>query len=263
MLDKLLISFKDNISRNTRNPFLGTLILVWLIRNWKIVFALFSDDRPFERRLEFIGNQLRASTFWEVVLQFGINVGLAIISVIIIYSLIYLTRYITNRFENQLLPEIYKRSAPKNIVLKSELEKIESEKERLEQKLKIEKDRRIEAESEIDKLEKEKGDNFIQNLTTPSTSSDENDLVEDTDTELQELEPIEIRLINKYNEKYVFQVLDSILNGEVIKGDSVSSEIAKDLLKMKYVSYQENLGGDSRKYSINEEGRDFWKKIFQ
>lgn len=97
MLDKLTDFFKrdENFSerlKDSKNPFLGTLTLIWIIRNWQIVYAIFFDDREFLVRLEFIKGQIFATTFWEILLQFGINVLLAILAVIVIYILIYLTR---------------------------------------------------------------------------------------------------------------------------------------------------------------------------
>lgn len=178
MLDKLTDFFKrdENFSerlKDSKNPFLGTLTLIWIIRNWQIVYAIFFDDREFLVRLEFIKGQIFATTFWEILLQFGINVLLAILAVIVIYILIYLTRFITNIFENRVLPWIYELSAPNKIVLKTEYDKLNKENKSFEERLEIEREKRIKAEAEIQRLEKKESDRIIENLTTPSSPEKE------------------------------------------------------------------------------------------
>ena len=44
MIDKITSIF-DNYSGKIKNPFIGTIISVWLIHNWRIPFALFNFDK--------------------------------------------------------------------------------------------------------------------------------------------------------------------------------------------------------------------------
>ena len=45
MLKKILDSSKESIIEKTKNPFLGTYLIVWLIRNWDLVYTLFNFDK--------------------------------------------------------------------------------------------------------------------------------------------------------------------------------------------------------------------------
>ena len=45
MIKDFLVSFKDNFKEKTRNPFLGTYLIVWLIRNWELIYTLFNFDQ--------------------------------------------------------------------------------------------------------------------------------------------------------------------------------------------------------------------------
>ena len=49
-------SFFDNIKDKTTNPFFGTLIFVWLVRNWDLVYTVFNFDSDcnLEDKKEFI-----------------------------------------------------------------------------------------------------------------------------------------------------------------------------------------------------------------
>lgn len=44
---KIFESFVDNIKQKTTNPFFGTLILVWLVRNWELIYTLFNFDKDW------------------------------------------------------------------------------------------------------------------------------------------------------------------------------------------------------------------------
>lgn len=56
MIKDFLISFKDNFREKHRNPLLGTYLLVWLFRNWELLFTLFNFDKEkkLQDKIEFI-----------------------------------------------------------------------------------------------------------------------------------------------------------------------------------------------------------------
>lgn len=250
MLDKLLISFRDNISRNTRNPFLGTLIFIWIIRNWKIVYAIFFDNRKFEVRLQFIQDQISATIFWEILGQFGINVGLAILVVITIYSLIYLTRFITNKFENQLLPWIYDISSEGKIVLKEKFDKLQSEKAILEERLDKEREKRVKAEAEVERLEKRETERMINDLKSPSKTKE--------DVRFSDLEK---RLIEKYGSEIIETALSNVKNQFHIFHADDEFPVTEDLFKLGFLISKDQ-GTSSTFYSIASEGEEFLRKLY-
>lgn len=44
MIEDLFVSFKENIKGKTTNPFFGTLILVWIFHNWRLIYSIFNFD---------------------------------------------------------------------------------------------------------------------------------------------------------------------------------------------------------------------------
>lgn len=155
MLDKFVTSFRENLNRNSRNPFLGTLAFVWAIRNWKIVYGIFAfeDGRKFEDKLAFIESQISYSNFQDLALQFLINSGISMGIVIIIYAFMNATRFITNKYENQLTPWIHLKSAKNKIVLREDLEKAEERIKELEEKNEKERSEKSKLQTQRDQLD--------------------------------------------------------------------------------------------------------------
>ncbi|HEY0056585.1 MAG TPA: hypothetical protein VGB63_14620 [Pedobacter sp.] len=67
MIKDIFDSFKDNLRERTTNPFLGTFVIVWVIKNWKLVYSLFYFDKDFtlEKRLNYISSYFKEDTFGE------------------------------------------------------------------------------------------------------------------------------------------------------------------------------------------------------
>ena len=53
-------SFKDNIKERVSNPFLGTFTLVWIVHNWKVVYAFFYFDKDWrlQQKIDFFKNRI-------------------------------------------------------------------------------------------------------------------------------------------------------------------------------------------------------------
>ncbi|WP_377717329.1 hypothetical protein [Pseudofulvibacter geojedonensis] len=56
MIKDFLISFRDNFKEKTRNPFLGTYVIVWIVLNWELIYTLFNfdDNYKLENKVAFI-----------------------------------------------------------------------------------------------------------------------------------------------------------------------------------------------------------------
>ncbi|MEP5612490.1 MAG: hypothetical protein ABJP45_09590 [Cyclobacteriaceae bacterium] len=187
MLDKVLVSFSENIGRNTKNPFLGSLVLIWVIRNWSILYAAFAFEKglTIQSKIDFLNQRICANTFWEIAGQFGINVGLAVLLLVVIYFLINGTRAITNLFENRLTPWIYELTAPDKIVLKKEYDRLNVRIEQLGEKIKKERDERLKAQSDVDALEERLKENLERPSEQPQASQSEKSnspLIDDLET---------------------------------------------------------------------------------
>lgn len=227
MIDKITEFFKrdENFSerlKDSRNPFLGTLTLVWIIRNWQIIYAIFFDNREFLVRLNFIRSMIWATTFWEILLQFTINVGLALLAIVIVYSLVYFTRFITNKFENRLLPWLYEKSAPKRVILIKEYEKLEKDIKSLESRLEKEREKRINAEAEVQRLEDIEIENRNKSIDRMAIqSSIDQDIPAETNYS---------DLLKLHNLDDIRRVFDDVLNGTAILKNYPGKQVLRDLV---------------------------------
>ena len=60
-------TFSDAIKERLTNPFLGKLLLAWIVWNWKIPYVSFfvSEDKLQSNRLDFVSQYLTTQTFWD------------------------------------------------------------------------------------------------------------------------------------------------------------------------------------------------------
>jgi hypothetical protein len=152
MIKDLLISFKDNIKTKSSNPFFGTLIIVWSIKNWNLIYSIFNfdSDLKLNNKIDFIIKHFTNLPFYKTLACCILDSFLIIINS---YILINLTRLISNFFEKVITPNVYSLSDKSSIVLKTEYDKLKQEKEKLENKFEEERQNRLRIQSDYDKLE--------------------------------------------------------------------------------------------------------------
>ena len=65
MIKDFLISFRDNFKEKTRNPFLGTYVIVWIVLNWELIYTLFNfdDNYKLENKVAFIKAYYKEQSF--------------------------------------------------------------------------------------------------------------------------------------------------------------------------------------------------------
>jgi hypothetical protein len=134
MLKDVLLSFRDNFKEKTTNPFLGTYALVWLIRNWELVYTLFNFDSDYklDQKVLFVKNYYSNCTVWGELWQ---NTWITFVILLFSYLLINLSRFIVNLSEKQLKPYIYKITDSKSIVLKSDFERVKNERDEFQDRI--------------------------------------------------------------------------------------------------------------------------------
>lgn len=152
MIKDLLISFKENIKQKTSNPFLGTLIIVWLIHNYKHLYELFFSgsnllfkEKLYSLDLLFNPNHFLVNIFECIIISFLV--------LIITYLLLSLSRLISNFHEKVITPWVYKVTDKSSIVLKMDFERLNLDKERVQKRFEQERETRIRLENEIEELE--------------------------------------------------------------------------------------------------------------
>lgn len=114
---EIINSISDTIKERTKNPFFGTLILVWLFRNWEVVFAIFNFKEGFghQEKIDFIKEQYENKLLWGIFVN---NLLIALGLMILGYVLIVLTRFIVSFVEHKCMPHIHEFADNKLIVSK-------------------------------------------------------------------------------------------------------------------------------------------------
>lgn len=153
MLQEFITSFKDNLKEKSANPFFGTLILVWLLRNWKLVFGVFNFDKDtgLEDKLKFVSEFFEPSSF---LLNFFTTILYTFLALILSFALLSLSRLIVNFFDRKVTPWVYQITDKSSVVLKSDFDHLVEEKRKLEERIEVERAHKVKVQQERDELEK-------------------------------------------------------------------------------------------------------------
>jgi hypothetical protein len=205
MIKDFLISFKDNFKEKTRNPFLGTYLIVWIIRNWLLVYTLFNFDKKhnLDFKVNFIKtyyseNDFITNLLTNILWSFGL--------LILTYVLLNASRFIINLSEKQITPWIYKITDSKSIVLKEEYDRLKQEKNLIENKLEDERENRVKLLNEITRLE-----NRIDKLSLDNIEKSQVTSIEKGKNQKSNIEIYQERLKNK---DYTGKFIEWALQGE-------------------------------------------------
>lgn len=172
MIKDLIISFKDNIKTKTSNPFFGALILVWITKNWNLIYSVFNFDSKttLEEKRDFIITHFTTSPFLETLLW---SVLETFIILVISYLFINIARLIVNFFDKQVTPLVYKWTDEKTIVLKTVFDASENERKRLEKRVEEEREAKLRLQEDYDKLEKRIADLLTERNSPKQRARDE------------------------------------------------------------------------------------------
>jgi hypothetical protein len=262
MIKDFLISFKDNFKEKTRNPFLGTYLIVWFVRNWELVYTLFNFDREHNLnfKIEFIKSYYKEHDF---ILNLGSNILWAFGLLIVTFILLNISRFIVNISEKQITPWIYKISDSKSIVLKETYDKLNSEKLNIEVKLEKERENRARLQNEISELENKLEDFYLSKGDTDKNSLEES-RKEFTDESLDNtVSSIDLLLDKVKKRKYTNDFLntESYLKRHEGWIEDVEAEKHVDYLtKIGLLSIMEARNGHTR-YSVTKDGIEVLKRI--
>lgn len=122
-----IFSFLDSYKSKIRNPFIGTMISVWLIRNWIIVYAIFTFDnnKTMEWKINYIKNYFSKISFWS---EFIDVIGIGLLSLLFTFLLLAVSRVMT---------DFYYKIVESGIIIKIDKNAIftSTDKEKLEKRL--------------------------------------------------------------------------------------------------------------------------------
>ena len=155
MIIDLFGSLKENLTKKVRNPFFGTLSVVFVLKNWQLFYSLLFFDSADTRttRIEILEKYIDDSggTLW----MFGFAVLCTFGVLIMSYLLQGTAAYISNTYDSRTHPWIIKWATKgAKTVTKEDYTVLERRCKQLEDKGKEEHTKRIEAEAELEKAEK-------------------------------------------------------------------------------------------------------------
>jgi len=104
MFDKITSVF-ESYAGKIKNPFIGTIISVWLIHNWRIPYAIFNFDKEcnLQDKINFIADYFGKQNFWCEVLDV---VGYSFLLLILTFVLMAISRAITDSYYKIIEPFI-------------------------------------------------------------------------------------------------------------------------------------------------------------
>lgn len=258
MITDFLISFSDNFKEKTKNPFLGTYLLVWFIRNWDLVYTLFNFDTDctLDDKKTFISNYYENGDF---IGNLGSNILWAFGILITTYLLLNISRLIVNLSEKRLTPWIYQITDSKSIVLKTEYERIRAENDDLQTRLDKERESKSRLENRIKSLEAEIIEITKVKVEIENESKTEKPVKSQT-TKQSATDNVSI-LIKKLKDKSLLKpFIDTctlINKGEAINDDYEPKDYFIELGLIKYRGYHNPV---KKNYSITTDGENVLKK---
>lgn len=225
MVQEIFLSFKDSVRDRIKNPFLGTLTIVWLVDNWRLVYGVFSfdDSFGFTERINYISNYFESNPLIEGLFY---NCGYTFGILIITYILLNISRLIVNYSERQVKPWIFKITDRSSVVLMEDYKKLEKERDLMQESLSI-------ARSKLASMEKEMGE-LENKLTVFSPDSDDGPGDEFIDELRKEVDTLNTYITESDRDNFIGIVRD-IKKGFSISGNREGLDFAIDnnLLSLK------------------------------
>ena len=255
MIKDFLVSFKDNLSDKTKNPFLGTYLLVWIVRNWELIYSLFNFDKTFtlKQKVNFISNYYKTNNFIENLFT---NIYWAFGLLLLTYTLLNISRLIVNFFEKKLTPWIYKITDESSIVLKSEYDRVRMERDDLQTRLDLERESKSRLENRIKNLEAE-----IINISEDKIKNN-SEKKDEEKSEQKENSGIKV-LLNKLKQKELvneYSKLAVLINkGEFVNNDYLPKDY---FIELGLITFKSNhFDGKSKSYNLTQDGQDLLRLL--
>lgn len=265
MIKDLLISFKDNFKTKTSNPFFGTIILVWLTKNWNLLYSIlnFDDKTTLEEKRHFIINHFTSRPFVETLF---LCVAESFFIILISYILINLSRLIVNFFDKQITPYVYKWTDEKSIVLKSVYDNSENERKRLEKRVEEEREAKLKLQEEYDKLEKRLAELISnKNPEIPNEKEEKSEKQTRNSKQKNNSSPNEDKLtllINKFKKENKISAFEdmasAVLNGNTIKKDN---PLVGEFTTLGLFIPGSNHGGGHYTFTMTQTGKEIHEKL--
>jgi hypothetical protein len=275
MVKDTLNSVFDNLKERTTNPFLGTLIVVWTLKNWELVYSLFYFDSSLklDDRLAKITDHFKDQSF---LLNMGSVILITMGVLILTYTLLSLSRLVTDAYERIVIPVISKLTDRSSVVLKSEYVILQEVVKKLEVRLEEERLAKVAAQTERDSVDAK----LIQmrNLQqTENISEGDTDRGDTNDKEASEVANGKSSVMPVKGEKEDFRRASRAILSVATKGSinklfgeilndmpiDVSRELIAPLLIEGIIAVKSRFSVSQSHYAFTDLGKDFlgfWRK---
>jgi len=176
MVIKFIESTYDSVKDKLKNPFYGTLFVVWVIRNREFIYnVFFNDSVTSDERLELI----RAHFLnWDSLLSFIGTILISLGLMILIYASLNLSRFIVELSERILKPWIQQLFSKTSIVSREDYIQLEKDRDYFQKKYSEERSEKIRLQRELDQLLEQ---NLIEKNKN-NNQSEENQTLTETGT---------------------------------------------------------------------------------
>lgn len=254
MIKYTISSFSDNIIQKIRNPFLGTFIIVWVIRNWKFIYSLFYFDSELslDNRIVIIKTYFKDYGINEIL----ITVGYSFLILTTTYVLLNISRLIVNFFDKMVTPEVYKITDKSSVVLKTLYNEKIKKIDELESKVQSERDLRLKAQNENEQLE-----NRIKELLTPKsklTIKKVNESSSQRTNVSKKTSLLSKKLINEKKDELFESVASDILNATPM--DKTQAHL-KEFTTLGLIKPGNNYYADEYYFSLTQSGREIHENL--
>ncbi|WP_222984593.1 hypothetical protein [Flagellimonas meishanensis] len=165
MVIKFIESTYDSVKDKLKNPFYGTLFVVWVIRNREFIYnVFFNEDCTSDQRLEIIRSHFLN---WDSLQSFIETIFISLGLMVLIYASLNLSRFIVEFSERKLKPWIQKLFSSTSIVSREDFQAMEKERDYFQKKYSEERIEKIGLQRELDQLQEQK----IIKVDSPQNSS--------------------------------------------------------------------------------------------
>jgi hypothetical protein len=259
MVEKTFTSLLSNFRQKSTNPILGTLLIVWVFSNWKLVYPLFNFDKDAD--LVYKITTIRA---YYLKVNFYENLGwcaLKAIGILILtYALMNLGRFVVEFYEKMVTPYIYKLFGNTKIVSRERFDALKSENKKLELMLEEENERRIKEQAKVERLEKKLGESNNLDVTSekvPLIKKSTNKKVSIVKNEGTDVDSL-LKAVSA--QKMVREYANFIKEVEAGKPISSGSNVASNALSLSLVKIKSDRNGFLQ-YDFSPLGKEFVKKF--
>lgn len=249
MIKNTINSFTDNINQKLKNPFLGTFIIVWIIRNWEFIYSLFY----FDSKLSLDDRVLKIKNFFTDygIVEILITIGLTFLLLVATYIFLNLSRLVVNFFDKVITPKVFEVTDKSSIVLKTVHDETLNRIEILESKVQSERELRLKTQNENEELE-----NRIKELLDTNTKkvveskqktniSNKTRLLSDKLKKDQKVESFE-------------KIASDILSG---KGISKDEKNVTEFATLGLIKPGNHMGSGKYNYTLTQSGTDIHENL--